>query len=90
MKNSKVLALKYRPSKLPELIGQEVIASTIYNSIKLNKIPNAFLFHGIRGVGKTSIARIIAKSLNCKNGIEKIYAKIICVKTVRELQIQII
>ena len=78
MKNSKVLALKYRPSKLQELIGQEVIASTIYNSIKLNKIPNAFLFHGIRGVGKTSIARIIAKSLNCKNGIENLCENNLC------------
>ena len=78
MKNSKVLALKYRPSKLQELIGQEVIASTIYNSIKLNKIPNAFLFHGIRGVGKTSIARIIAKSLNCKNGIENLCENNFC------------
>ena len=78
MKSSKVLALKYRPSKLQELIGQEVIASTIYNSIKLNKIPNAFLFHGIRGVGKTSIARIIAKSLNCKNGIENLCENNLC------------
>ena len=78
MKNSKVLALKYRPSKLQELIGQEVIASTIYNSIKLNKIPNAFLLHGIRGVGKTSIARIIAKSLNCKNGIENLCENNFC------------
>ena len=78
MKNSKVLSLKYRPSKLQELIGQEVIASTIYNSIKLNKIPNAFLFHGIRGVGKTSIARIIAKSLNCKNGIENLCENNFC------------
>ena len=78
MKNSKVLALKYRPSKLQELIGQEVIASTIYNSIKLDKIPNAFLFHGIRGVGKTSIARIIAKSLNCKKGIENLCQNNLC------------
>ena len=49
--NSKVLALKYRPVNLQDLIGQDVIAQTIYNSIKLNKIPNAFLFHGIRGTG---------------------------------------
>ena len=78
MKNSKVLALKYRPSKLQDLIGQEVIAKTIFNSIKLDKTPNAFLFHGIRGVGKTSIARIIAKSLNCKNGIEKLCEEDLC------------
>ncbi len=70
--NTKVLALKYRPSNFKELIGQEVITNTITNSIKTNKIPNAYLFTGIRGVGKTTIARIVAKALNCKNGIEGI------------------
>ncbi len=64
-KNNKVLALKYRPQSFEDLIGQEVIAETILNSIKLNKVPNAYLFTGIRGVGKTTIARIIAKTLNC-------------------------
>ena len=66
-KNSKVLALKYRPSNFDELIGQDVVAETIINSIKANKVPNAYLFTGIRGVGKTTIARIVAKSLNCLN-----------------------
>ena len=69
-KNSKVLALKYRPQTFDDLIGQEVVAETIINSIKADKIPNAYLFTGIRGVGKTTIARIIAKTLNCTNGIE--------------------
>ncbi len=69
-KNSKVLALKYRPKIFDDLIGQEVVAETIINSIKANKIPNAYLFTGIRGVGKTTIARIVAKTLNCTNGIE--------------------
>ena len=69
-KNSKVLALKYRPQNFDDLIGQEVVAETIINSIKADKIPNAYLFTGIRGVGKTTIARIIAKTLNCTNGIE--------------------
>ena len=71
-KNTKVLALKYRPTNFDELIGQEVVAETITNSIRANKIPNAYLFTGIRGVGKTTIARIVAKALNCKNGIEGI------------------
>ena len=68
--NSNVLALKYRPQTFEDLIGQEVITKTIINSIKANKIPNAYLFTGIRGIGKTTIARIIAKNLNCPNGID--------------------
>ena len=68
--NSKVLALKYRPQNFDDLIGQDVVAETITNSIKSNKVPNAYLFTGIRGVGKTTIARIVAKALNCSNGIE--------------------
>ena len=70
--NSTVLALKYRPQVFKDLIGQEVISETIYNSIKLEKSPNAFLFTGIRGVGKTTFARIVAKALNCDNGIENL------------------
>ena len=70
--NSTVLALKYRPVNFDQLIGQELIGETIYNSIKLNKVPNAYLLTGIRGTGKTSIARIIAKVLNCKNGFENL------------------
>jgi DNA polymerase-3 subunit gamma/tau len=68
--NSKVLALKYRPQTFDDLIGQEVVSETITNSIKADKIPNAYLFTGIRGIGKTTIARIVAKTLNCSNGIE--------------------
>ena len=77
-KNSKVLALKYRPTTFKDLIGQEVIAQTIYNSIKNNRSANAYLFTGIRGVGKTTIARIVAKSLNCLNGIDKLCNKDLC------------
>ena len=69
-KNSNVLALKYRPQTFNDLIGQEVVAQTILNSINAKKIPNAYLFTGIRGIGKTTIARIVAKSLNCPNLIE--------------------
>ncbi len=75
---SKVLALKYRPKIFEELIGQKVASDTIINSIKADKVPNAYLFTGIRGVGKTTIARIVAKSLNCLNGIEKICVKNLC------------
>ena len=70
--NSKVLALKYRPQVPEDLIGQEVVIETIINGIRSEKTPNAYLFTGIRGVGKTTIARIIAKALNCKNGIDKL------------------
>ena len=77
-KNSKVLALKYRPSSFEDLIGQDVATETIINSIKANKVPNAYLFTGIRGIGKTTIARIVAKSLNCLNGIENLCNKKPC------------
>ena len=71
-KNTKVLALKYRPQTFDDLIGQDVVAETIFNSIKENKVPNAYLFTGIRGTGKTTVARIVAKSLNCSKGVDKL------------------
>tara|TARA_B110001452_G_scaffold247657_1_gene233853 strand:- start:548 stop:2233 length:1686 start_codon:yes stop_codon:yes gene_type:complete len=77
-KNTKVLALKYRPETFDDLIGQNVVAETISNSIKLNKIPNAYLFTGIRGIGKTTTARIVAKSLNCINGINNLCKNDLC------------
>tara|TARA_Y100000992_G_scaffold132229_1_gene87291 strand:+ start:7601 stop:9277 length:1677 start_codon:yes stop_codon:yes gene_type:complete len=77
-KNTKVLALKYRPQSFDDLIGQNVIAETIKNSIKTNKLPNAYLFTGIRGVGKTTTARIVAKSLNCLNGVGNICREKFC------------
>ena len=76
--NSKVLALKYRPQVPEDLIGQEVVIETIVNGIKSEKTPNAYLFTGIRGVGKTTIARIIAKALNCKNGINNLCKEKFC------------
>ncbi len=63
---NKILALKYRPQEFKDLIGQEVMAQTITNAIKLGKTPNAYLLTGIRGVGKTTTARLIAKALNCE------------------------
>ena len=67
----KILALKYRPKNFKELIGQDIMVETITNSIKLNKLPNAYLLTGIRGIGKTTTARLIAKAINCnKNFIQ--------------------
>ncbi|MDC3155526.1 DNA polymerase III subunit gamma/tau [Candidatus Pelagibacter sp.] len=68
--NSKVLALKYRPQIFEDLIGQDVVSETIKNSIQADKIPNAYLFTGIRGIGKTTIARIVAKSINCSKSLD--------------------
>ena len=63
---NKILALKYRPQEFKDLIGQEIMAQTIINAIKLGKTPNAYLLTGIRGIGKTTTARLIAKALNCE------------------------
>ena len=70
-KNNKILALKYRPQEFKDLIGQQVMVKTITNAIKLNKTPNAYLLTGIRGVGKTTTARLIAKALNCSKDFSK-------------------
>jgi DNA polymerase-3 subunit gamma/tau len=65
--NRKGLSLKYRPQSFDEVIGQDVMVQIIKNAIKIDRIPNAYLLTGIRGVGKTTTARIIAKAINCKN-----------------------
>jgi DNA polymerase III subunit gamma/tau len=61
----RVLARKYRPQKFVELIGQEAMVQTLGNAIRRDRIAHAFLMTGVRGVGKTSTARLIAKALNC-------------------------
>lgn len=65
-----VLARKYRPQNFDELVGQEVLVTTLSNAIKNNRLHHAYILTGIRGVGKTTTARIIAKTLNCSNKSE--------------------
>ena len=61
----RVLARKYRPQTFAELIGQDAMVQTLGNAIKRGRLAHAFLMTGVRGVGKTSTARLIAKALNC-------------------------
>lgn len=63
-----VIARKYRPKRFEDVVGQEHVTRTLANAIKLNRIAHAYLFVGPRGTGKTTIARIFAKCLNCVNG----------------------
>ena len=63
----KVLARKYRPQTFADLIGQETLVQILTNAITSNRIANAYLLTGVRGVGKTTTARLIAMSLNCEN-----------------------
>jgi DNA polymerase-3 subunit gamma/tau len=61
----RVLARKYRPQTFAELIGQDAMVRTLANAIERGRLAHAFLLTGVRGVGKTSTARLIAKALNC-------------------------
>jgi DNA polymerase-3 subunit gamma/tau len=63
-----VLARKYRPQSFDDLVGQEHVARTLGNAIEADRVAHAFLFTGVRGVGKTTTARLLAKALNCEKG----------------------
>lgn len=62
-----VTARKWRPSKFSEVVGQEHVTATLLNSLKLGRVAHAYIFAGPRGVGKTTVARILAKAINCLN-----------------------
>src|SRR5271166_6154404 len=64
-----VLARKWRPKKFAEMVGQEHVLKTLGHALDSGKVHHAFLFTGTRGVGKTTVARILAKSLNCETGV---------------------
>ncbi len=67
-KEYRVLARKYRPKNFDELIGQDVLVKTLSNAIQTGRIAHAFILTGVRGIGKTTTARIIARALNCEKG----------------------
>jgi len=64
----KVIARKYRPQTFREIVGQQHVTKTLANAIHSNRVAHAYIFSGVRGVGKTTIARILAKALNCERG----------------------
>jgi len=69
-KKFKVSSLRFRPQKFSEVVSQEFVTTTLKNAIKKNKIAHSYLFSGPRGIGKTTIARIFAKAINCDNPVE--------------------
>ena len=63
------LARKWRPGTFADLVGQSHVVRALTNSLESDRVHHAYLFSGTRGVGKTTIARILAKALNCENGV---------------------
>src|ERR1041385_3286599 len=66
-----VIARRYRPRRFEEVVGQESVAATLRNAIQQERLAHAYLFTGPRGVGKTSMARIFAKALNCPQASDR-------------------
>jgi len=66
---SQVLARKWRPRSFKELVGQEHVVRALTNALRDQRLHHAYLFTGTRGVGKTTLARVIAKALNCETGV---------------------
>ncbi|HNP25876.1 MAG TPA: AAA family ATPase, partial [Nitrosomonas sp.] len=69
MSQSQVLARKWRPKTFSELTGQDHVVRALTNALEQNRLHHAYLFTGTRGVGKTTVARILAKALNCEKGV---------------------
>jgi len=66
-----VLARKWRPQTFADVVGQQAVVRTLENAIDRDRVPHAMLFSGVRGVGKTTLARIMAKAMNCHSGPTK-------------------
>ena len=62
-----VLARKWRPNTFDEVVGQDYVVKALKGALDLEKLPHAFIFSGTRGTGKTTLARILAKAINCSN-----------------------